>query len=337
MAEAYEVERKLLAALKRNPQRYLDGRELRERFGLAAAMGEATESAGDLERAVELLEMQGYRIDGDEARGWMLIGLPETFSRFELEEELRTTFLGRCMFTYRIIGSTNETARALAAGGVPDGTLLVAEEQTGGRGRRGSNWFSPAGGGIWASLVLRPGISARRLGCMGMLASLSICLGIEQHTGLKPSIKWPNDLFLDGRKLGGVLCEADWRADKLQYLVLGFGLNVNVETFPEHLVGSSISLSQAVGGSIRLTALLAEILLTLEEGYFQLLTDGFASFLPRVQVRDYLKGRRVLVEFEDGSRLDGVAGGIDENGALLVQERDSNRMRSVTGGHLVQY
>lgn len=337
MPEAYEVEKKLLYALKQIPNRYLNERELMEEFGLAAGMDEATESAGDLERAVQLLCMQGYQIDGDATRGWMLMGLPETISRFELEEELRTSFLGRCLFTYRIIGSTNETARTLAAAGVPDGTLLVAEEQTGGRGRRGNDWYSPAGGGIWASLVLRPGISARQLGSVGMLASLSICLGIEQHTGLKPSIKWPNDLFLDGKKLGGVLCEADWRGGQLQYLVLGFGLNVNMDKFPGKLTGSCISLSQALGSEIHRTGLLAEILLRLEEGYFQLLADGFASFLPRVQVRDYLKGRQVLVEFEDGSRLAGVAGGIDENGALLVQERDSNRMRSITSGHLVQY
>ncbi len=337
MAEAYEVERKLLDALKNNPQRYLDERELAGRFGLAAVMDGATESSGDLERAVELLRMQGYRIDGDATGGWMLTALPDTVSRFELEEELQTTFLGRCMFTYRIIGSTNETARSLAAGGVPDGTLLVAEEQTGGRGRRGNEWFSPPGGGIWASLILRPGINARQLGSVGMLASLSICLGIEQHTGLKPMIKWPNDLFLDGRKLGGVLCEADWRAGQLQYLVLGFGLNVNVDKFPDKLAANSISLSQATGGPIHRTALLAEILLKLEEGYFQLLTDGFASFLPRVQVRDYLKGRQVLVEFENGERLAGAASGIDEYGALLIQERDHNRMRSITSGHLVQF
>jgi BirA family transcriptional regulator, biotin operon repressor / biotin---[acetyl-CoA-carboxylase] ligase len=337
MAEAYEVEKKLLDALKRNPHRYLDERELTEKFGLAAVMGQEAESTGDLERTVELLRMQGYQIDGDATGGWMLIGLPEAISRFELEEELQTTFLGRCMFTYRIIGSTNETARSLAAGGVPDGTLLVAEEQIGGRGRRGNDWFSPAGGGIWASLVLRPGISARQLGSVGMLASLSICLGIEQHTGLKPMIKWPNDLYLDGRKLGGVLCEADWRAGQLQYLVLGFGLNVNVEEFPGRLAESSISLSRVIGRTIHRTALLAEILLKLEEGYFQLLTDGFASFLPRVQVRDYLKSRQVLVEFENGEKLAGVASGIDEYGALLVQERDCSRMRSITSGHLVQF
>ena len=337
MAEAFEVEKKLLDALKRNPHRFLDERELSEQFGLAAVMDQEAECAGELERTVELLRMQGYRIDGDATGGWMLIGLPETISRFELEEELQTTFLGRCMFTYRIIGSTNKTACSLAAGGVPDGTLLVAAEQTDGRGRRGNDWFSPAGGGIWASLVLRPGISARQLGSVGMLASLSLCLGIEQHTGLKPLIKWPNDLYLDGKKLGGVLCEADWRAGQLQYLVLGFGLNVNVEKFPGGLAENSTSLSRAKGGPIHRTALLADILLKLEEGYFQLLTDGFASFLPRVQVRDYLKSRQVLVEFENGNRLAGVASGIDENGALLVQERDCNKMRSVTSGHLVQF
>ncbi|MBW7996359.1 MAG: biotin--[acetyl-CoA-carboxylase] ligase, partial [Candidatus Glassbacteria bacterium] len=207
-----------------------------------------------------------------------------------------------------------------------------------GRGRRGSGWYSPCGGGIWASLVLRPGLKPRQVGSLGMLAVLSICLGIEQHTGLKPSIKWPNDLFLDGRKLGGVLCEADWQGEKLRHLVLGFGLNVNIAGFPEPLAAGSISLMQAAGGTkINRTGLLAAILERLEEGYFQFMADGFASFLPRVQVRDFLKGREVTVQAEDGSSVSGTARGIDENGGLLVEGRGESRLRTVTSGHLVQY
>lgn len=338
MSEGYAVERKLLEALKQNPHRYQDERTLLDSCGLGEMMDRATESACDLERAVELLRLQGYQIDGDCTRGWMLIGLPERISRFELEDELHTTFLGRCLFIYRIIGSTNATARTLALGGVPDGTLIVAEEQTGGMGRRGSEWYSPAGGGIWASLVLRPGLRPRQMGSLGMLAALSICLGIEQQTGLKPSIKWPNDVILDGKKLGGVLCEADWRGEQLQYLVLGFGLNVNIGKFPGALGETSISLRQAgTGGSIHRTALLAAILERLEEGYFQFLTDGFASFLPRVQVRDFLKGRELLVRFDDGTSLSGKARGIDENGGLLVEEQGQSLLRTVTSGHIERF
>ncbi|MBW7998294.1 MAG: hypothetical protein FVQ81_17325, partial [Candidatus Glassbacteria bacterium] len=123
MDEGYEAERRLLAALKQNPHRYLDERALLDGFGLGEVMDESTEGSCDLERTVELLRLQGYHIDGDCTRGWTLVAVPDTISRFELEEELATTLLGRCLFTYRIIGSTNAAARALADGGVPDGTL----------------------------------------------------------------------------------------------------------------------------------------------------------------------------------------------------------------------
>lgn len=337
MSEGYSAERRLLQALKKSENRYLDERTLLEDPGLAEVMDDSTESACDLERTVEVLRLQGYQIDGDSTRGWKLISSPDTISRFELEEELNTTFLGRCLFTYRVIGSTNRTARALAESGVPDGTLLISEEQTDGVGRRGSGWHSPAGGGLWASLVLRPGLGPRQMGSVGMLAALSICLAVEDTTGLKPSIKWPNDLMLDGKKLGGVLCEADWRGEQLRYLVLGFGLNVNIQCFPGTLAGTAVALSQIAGKKIERPRLLAAIMERLEQGYFQLLADGFASFLPRVQVRDFLKGRRVLVEFENGERLEGVARGIDEHGALLIEQRLGDRPRAVSSGHIIQY
>jgi BirA family biotin operon repressor/biotin-[acetyl-CoA-carboxylase] ligase len=177
----------------------------------------------------------------------------------------------------------------------------------------------------------------RQMGSMGMLAALSICLAVEDTTGLKPSIKWPNDLMLNGRKLAGILCEADWRGETLRHLVLGFGLNVNIERFPNSLAGTAISLSQALGRKVVRTELMAAILERLEQGYFQILTDGFASFLPRVQVRDFLKGRRVLVEYDNGERLDGTARGIDEHGALLVEQKDDGRPVTIVNGHVLQF
>ncbi|HUU27633.1 MAG TPA: biotin--[acetyl-CoA-carboxylase] ligase [archaeon] len=307
-------------------------------FSLSEAMDPSTESSQDLDRAIEVLRLQGYEIDGDQTGGWTLVNLPDTINYLEIESSLKTTFLGKCLFAYRIIGSTNEAARQLAETGAPDGTLLVAEEQRKGRGRFGGSWYSPSGGGIWASLILRPGIRPAQLGSLPMLAALSICLAVEEHTGLKPQIKWPNDLYLNGKKLAGVLCEAGMRGDELKYVVLGFGINVNIERFPPELSFSATSLVLArAERKIYRVGLLAAILDKLEEGYFKFLTDGFASFLPRVQVRDFLRNRRIKVQLAGGEIVDGVSRGIDENGALLLETRAESHLNTLAQGHVIQF
>ena len=335
----YELEKRLLAVLKANRNRYLGEDSILREYGLAQMFDSCTECAQDVERAIEILRLQGYEIDGDDDRGWHLSACPDTLNNFELEEALRTSFLGRVLFTYRIIGSTNETARLLAGNGAADGTLIVAEEQSRGRGRRGQRWHSPSGGGIYASLILRPGIGLAQTGGLGLLAALSICLAVEEFTGLKPKIKWPNDINLGDRKLAGILCEADWLGTTLNYFVLGFGVNVGLRNFPAELRTSATSLESESGGGVKISRvdLLARIIDRLEEGYFQYLADGFTSFLPRVQVRDYLRGKRVTIGLDNGDRLAGMARGIDENGMLLLEVPGQNRMSAVAGGHVLEW
>ncbi len=336
---AYCLEKKLIEIFKNNRHRYLDEKTLLKEFGLAEELNVDTESDQDLERTIDILRLQGYEIDGDLTRGWILISLPpDSLNYFELESALKTTFLGKCLFTYRIIGSTNATAKMLAETGAPDGSLLVAEEQRQGRGRFGNSWHSPAGGGIWASLILRPGIKPAQLGSLVLLASLSICLAIEERTGFKPRIKWPNDLYLNDRKLGGVLCEADWVGSELKYVILGFGVNVNIKRFPAELENSATSLLLAAKGKkVYRIGLLAEIMDRLEEGYFQFLADGFASFLPRVQVRDYLRNRTVEIELDNSETVGGIARGIDERGALLLETPGGQRFVKITQGRVLHW
>ncbi|MEA1996295.1 MAG: biotin--[acetyl-CoA-carboxylase] ligase [Gemmatimonadota bacterium] len=334
---AYEFEKKLIAILKDNRQRFLDEETLMGEFGLEKAVDTATESGRDLSLAIECLRLQGYDIDGDEMRGWRLVTMPDLINYLEVASGLNTSFLGKCLFTYRIIGSTNEAARMLAEAGVGDGTLLVAEEQKKGRGRLGGSWYSPPGGGIWASLILRPGLRCEQTGCLPMLTSLCICLAVEELTGLSPKIKWPNDIYLDRRKFAGVLCETASQGERLKYIILGFGVNVNIEHFPGELSRSAISLKLSANGkNFYRVALLQEILDKLEEGYFKFLTDGFASFMPRVNMRDYLRDRPIKVQMEDSTLVAGIARGIDEKGALLLETAGENSLGTISRGHVIE-
>jgi len=334
----YRLEKKLLEIFKNNRHRYLDENSLLKEFNLAEELNLDPESGLDLERTVDILRLQGYEIDGDRTRGWVLIDLPDSLNYLELESALNTSFLGKCLFAYRIIGSTNATAKMLAETGAPDGALLVAEEQRQGRGRFASSWYSPPNSGIWASLILRPGIDPEKLGGLGMLGALSICLAIEEQTGFKPQIKWPNDLLLNQRKLAGVLCEADWVGSRLKYVILGFGVNVNIKSFPAELKDCAISLLIAGRGErVNRVGLLAKIMDKLEEGYFQFLADGFASFLPRVQVRDYLRNRTVKVQLDENRTVGGTARGIDERGALLLEIQGRQRLETIAQGRVLQW
>ncbi|MBN2288351.1 MAG: biotin--[acetyl-CoA-carboxylase] ligase [Candidatus Glassbacteria bacterium] len=333
-----EFEKRLVGVLKANCHRYLGESALLVGHGLQEVADTSTECGHDLARAVEVLRLQGYEIDGDQTRGWCLIRVPDTLNYLEIESGLKTTFLGRSLFTYRIIGSTSDTAKMLAEAGVPDGSLLVAEEQARGRGRFENTWYSPPGTGIWASLILRPGISPSQLGILGLLCAFCICLAVEEQTGLRPRLKWPNDLYLGDRKFAGVLCESGIQAGRVKYVILGFGVNVNIESFPESVSGTATSLRIASAGErVDRVSLLQKILDKLEEGYFKLLTDGFSLFLPRIQVRDYLRDRKVTVATGGGETIGGIARGIDENGALLLEVPESSHLRAVAQGRVVEY
>ncbi|OGF99360.1 MAG: biotin--[acetyl-CoA-carboxylase] ligase [Candidatus Glassbacteria bacterium GWA2_58_10] len=335
---AYQLEKKLIEVLKGNRDRYLAEQALLSEFGLAELMDDCTECSQDLERTIDILRLQGYEIDGSPERGWTLVSLPDQVNFFELESELKTSFLGKTLFAYRIIGSTNSTAKMLADSGAADGTLIVAEEQSGGRGRRDNSWYSPAGGGIWASLILRPGIRRAQLGSLGLLAALSICLTLEEQGAFKPKIKWPNDIYLNGKKVAGILCEAGWLGSELKYVILGCGVNVNIPAFPAELAQNATSLSLASAGKkYYRTGLLSDILDKLEAGYFQFLADGLVSFLPRVQVRDFLRDRRVTVSDSGESRTTGVARGIDESGALLLEVPGEKHMLTITQGYIMEF
>lgn len=330
-------ENRLVLVLRSNSDRYLDESALRLEFNLAPETDNATEAAGDIPRAIELLRLQGWSIDGDEVHGWRLVGFPDHLTFAEVENALNTSFLGRCLFVYRMIGSTNQTAKMLAESGAQDGTLLLAEEQSCGRGRYTNTWYSPAGGGLWASLILRPGIAPERLGGLGMLCALSICLAVEERTGLKPLIKWPNDIMLDGRKAAGILCEGGIIGQRLRYAVLGFGLNVNLDSFPPPLDRTATSLSLAAGGRrFDRLQILGSILDNLEQGYFNFLTDGFSSFLPRIQRRDFLRDRELMVEIPDRGIVQGIARGTDESGALILECPAPVGLLRIEQGHIIK-
>ena len=245
---------------------------------------------------------------------------------------LTTRRLGRPTLYYPIVGSTNDVAHAVAAGGTADGLLVIADEQTAGRGRLERRWWAPPGSSLLMSLLLRPALPAHAAGQLTMCLGLAAVEGIESVTGLRPTLKWPNDLLLEGRKLGGMLTELRLDGERLAYAVLGLGVNVNVDfgdgrwTMDDGqwsmvngrssgLADTAISLSMALGRAVDRVALLAAILARCEAWYEGVLAgeSPHAAWAARLDT----VGRRVTVTTAAGS-MAGMAVGVTPGGALLL-------------------
>ena len=236
---------------------------------------------------------------------------------------------GRQVLWYLDVPSTNDLAAALAERGAREGCVVVANGQSAGRGRLGRRWASPPGAGLYVSLVLRPAEHALPL--LTVAAGVGVADGIQTATGLVPDLKWPNDVFVSGRKVAGVLAETTSCATGT-YVVLGFGINVSPAAYPPEFADRATSLEREVGRSVDRGLLLAECLCGLADRYRDLVSGRREAVVEAWRGRAAsMRGRRVQWNEAGGAR-EGVADGIDETGALVV--RTSAGLVRVTAGEL---
>jgi BirA family biotin operon repressor/biotin-[acetyl-CoA-carboxylase] ligase len=247
---------------------------------------------------------------------------------------LTTTYVGRTVHYLRTVDSTSSKLKALAQDGAAAGTVVLADEQTGGRGRTGRTWFSPAGLGVWMSVLLRWELSAERLAPLSIAAAISVADALRELTGLDVRVKWPNDLLVDGRKLGGLLVESIQTAgESVQSAVLGIGLNANLaETdLPAELVGIATSLRVALGRPVPRLELLRTMLLALEQCFERYEREGIEGFRERWKELSSTLGREVTVTPSVPSAgaaepiATGTVIGLAESGALLLTDSSGTR------------
>jgi len=234
---------------------------------------------------------------------------------------LSTRRIGRPLWHYDTVASTMPLAHELAAQGASDGTAIVAEEQTAGRGRRGRAWQAPSGSALLCSLICRPPLPPERLFLLVAAIGVGLCEGVERTTGLLPRIKWPNDLLLNGRKLAGVLCESRLDGVGLQHAVVGFGLNINLQTAnlpavpPGALPPTSLAIAQ--GAALPHLATVATLFAALDDAYDLLWTGQEAAIRARWEARLAGRGEVVRVVTDTGERT-GRFVGVGPDGALLL-------------------
>lgn len=304
--------KKIIEVLKEYSGSYVSGESLAELSGITRA--------GIWKQINQLREM-GYKIDSSSRKGYCLLETPDLHP-FEIVDGLTTRLFGREVFFQAEVDSTNRWAKRLAAEGAAEGTLVLAESQTQGRGRLGRSWSSVPGKGLWFSMILRPKINSAELAGMTILTAVSMAQAIIDVTGIQVLIKWPNDLVFKGRKLAGILAEVNGEADLVNYLIIGLGLNVNHEEddFPEELKGLATSLRMIKGTELPRRPTLQEFLRIFEGNYQALSTAGLSDIINYAKLHSATLGKMVRINQGYNRTLIGEAVDLDYDGSLWLKE-----------------
>lgn len=282
---------------------------------------------------ISTLRQIGHVIEAVPSRGYRLVSSPELFDSQEISLQLNTVRIGRRLDFLKQTPSTNADAFRVAEEGAPEGTVVIADAQSGGKGRRGRIWSSPPGVNLYCSVVLRPLIMPHEAPQLTFLSAVAVARAIEQTTGLTPEIKWPNDVLIGGRKVAGLLNEMSAETDGINFIVLGIGVNLNMTTdqFPGDLRYPATSLFLESGSRIARVHFVATTLNELDKLYVDFLLHGFGPVREEWQKRCNANGRRVLVSDAGVDQASGMFAGIDGDGALLVRLDDGKVERIVNG------
>lgn len=269
---------------------------------------------------IQTLRESGYEIEARPRAGYSLTAVPDRLYPSEILAGLPTRFLGREIYYFDTLSTTNDKAKELAYLGTPEGTIVVAEEQTGGKGRLGRHWCTPKYRGILVSMVLYPPVLPLEANQATMLSAVAVALAIERKTGLKTGIKWPNDLLVGGKKICGILTELGAEMVKINYLVIGIGINTNQDTidFPVELRGVATSLKNELKRKVNRVRLLQAMLAEFELWYQVWLEQGFAPILARWKDLSVSLNCPVRISTPN-DHWDGWAEDVDKDGALLLR------------------
>jgi BirA family biotin operon repressor/biotin-[acetyl-CoA-carboxylase] ligase len=286
-------------------------------------------------RWINRLRELGVKVKGQQHTGYFLEKVPDILTPDMLRQRLKGSLFGKHIHHFFKVDSTNRVALELSHAGEPEGAVVLAEEQTAGRGRAGRTWHSERATGIYTTIVLRPKLAPVQAPLLTMMAGLSARSAIRSQTGLDVDLKWPNDLLIDGKKLGGILTEMYAEPNQIRFVIVGIGLNVNQEQFPGELGSVATSLRAATGRPQSRLELLVWLLREFETDYNRFLAEGPASVIDRfTKVSSYARGKRVRITNGKDS-FTGVTAGLGPEGLLQVQ-RDSGQVVTVIAGDVTE-
>ncbi len=318
------VKEKIIEKLIKDLGNYVSGERLSEELGV-------TRTA--IWKNINTLREEGYIIHSLPRKGYILKDTPDILSQIEIQNGLDTKILGKEILHYDSISSTNDLVKELALKNGKEGLVIISEEQIKGRGRRGRNWQSPKGKGIWMSILLRPDIPPKEGPKFTLLSAVAVTKAIKEATGIEGKIKWPNDIIVNNKKVCGILTEMNAEMDLINYIIIGIGINVNgkTEDFSHELKDRAISLSQVKGDYISRKEIVRKILENIENYYLEFIQSmDFSDILEEwkglscnlgKEVRAIVKGREII-----GQAID-----INKDGSLILKTKDGEAVEIIYG------
>ena len=306
--------------LLRSADGYISGQELCNRFGVSRTA---------VWKAINQLKEAGYEIEAQQNKGYRLMAAPDLMTEAEIKSLMHTEWVAKEVLYFDTIDSTNTKAQELAEKGYPSGTLVVADKQESGKGRRGRSWVSPSGTGIFMTLMIKPDINPNNASMLTLVAALAVAKAITSVTGEKALIKWPNDIVINGKKVCGILTEMNAQFDYINHIVVGIGINVHNESFPEEISQMASSLMIEAGGKrFHRAQIIAENMSYFEQYYDTFLKTQDLSALVR-EYDELLVNRNKSVRVLDPKEpFDGKAMGITPKGELIVDTWESRKLVS---------
>lgn len=306
--------------LLRSADGYISGQELCNRFGVSRTA---------VWKAINQLKEAGYEIEAQQNKGYKLMAAPDLMTEAEIKSLMHTEWVANEVLYFDTIDSTNTKAQELAEKGYPSGTLVVADKQESGKGRRGRSWVSPSGTGIFMTLMIKPDINPNNASMLTLVAALAVAKAITSVTGEEALIKWPNDIVVNGKKVCGILTEMNAQFDYINHIVVGIGINVHNESFPEEISQMASSLMIEAGGKrFHRAQIIAETMSYFEQYYDTFLKTQDLSALVREYDKLLVNRNKSVRVLDPKEPFDGKAMGITPKGELIVDTWESRKLVS---------
>ncbi|MDP6685867.1 MAG: biotin--[acetyl-CoA-carboxylase] ligase [Candidatus Omnitrophota bacterium] len=313
---------KILTYFKGKTGNYVSGEDVAESFGISRAA---------VWKHIEKFREEGYEIEALPHLGYKLVSAPDRLSEMELKWKLNTGIIGKKIYSYKEIDSTNDAAYKLAVSGAPEGTCVVSEYQTKGRGRLGRKWISPKDKGAYLSIILRPDIPPNEAGMVTLFSALAIANSIRETVSLPAFIKWPNDVFINEKKVCGILTEMNGELDKIHFVVIGIGININAKT--ELLPEGATSLAEEKGEQVSRLEFTQALLRNLDKYYNLFNRKSLEDIVAEYKKLCLVLDKQVQIHY-DNELISGNAVDIDKEGALILR-MDSGFQKRVLAGDVV--
>lgn len=319
--ELLREKKERVAAGTPESEAYVSGQELCEQFGVSRTA---------VWKAIGQLKKEGYIIEAVQNRGYRLLDqTEEVYNQADIQSRLKTDWAGQSLLFFDSIDSTNIRAKLEAEQGAESGLLVVADMQSAGRGRRGRGWESPAGTNIYYTLMLKPDFSSDCAPMLTLVMALAVAKGIRQtlrrdseEAAAKVGIKWPNDIVVDGKKVCGILTEMSMEQSYIQHIVIGVGINVRKQEFPEEIRDRAAAIDEQCGFCISRSQLIADIMEAFEEDYEIFLQTHDLKGLRASYTELLVNQDREVCVLDPREECRGIARGINDQGELLVERQD---------------